>query len=98
MAELLDPKERSDRGAALQAEVNARPPASPATPVEASIRDFVYAEVWSRPGLDLRARYLISIASAVMSAAREEMIDGYVRGALTSPASAPVAPGGGATH
>lgn len=83
MAELLDPKERSDRGAALQAKVNARAPAAPATPVEASIRDFVYAEVWSRPGLDLRSRYLISIASAVMSAAREEMIDGYVRGALT---------------
>lgn len=80
---LLDPKERSDRGTALQAEVNAQPASSPATPTEGSIRDFVYAEVWSRPGLDRRSRYLISIASAVMSGAKEAMIDGYVRGALT---------------
>lgn len=81
---LLDPQKRSDRGASLQAEVNARPAAAPATPVEASIRDFVYAEVWSRPGLDRRARYLISIASAIMSAAPAAMIDGYVEGALKS--------------
>jgi 4-carboxymuconolactone decarboxylase len=81
---LLQPKDRSDRGAALQSEVTARPVAPPATPVEASIRDFVYAEVWSRPGLDRRARYLISIASAIMSAAPATMIDGYVEGALKS--------------
>lgn len=81
---LLEPAERSQRGEALQSEVNAAPVVAPATPVEASIRDFVYAEVWSRPGLDRRSRYLIAIASAVMSGAREDMIDGYVRGALTS--------------
>ena len=79
---LLDPTERSDRGFALHAEVNAAPAATPATPIEGSIRDFVYAEVWNRPGLDRRSRYLISIAGAVMSAAHEAMIDGYVRGAL----------------
>jgi len=81
---LLDPAERSARGDKLQAEVNHRHSPPPVTPVEASIRDFVYAEVWSRPGLDLRSRYLISIASAVMSGASEEMVDGYVRGALKS--------------
>jgi 4-carboxymuconolactone decarboxylase len=81
---LLDPTERSNRGATLQAQVNAlpAPPAEPHSPVTASIRDFVYAEVWSRPGLDRRSRYLISISAAVMSAADPEMIDGYVRGAL----------------
>ena len=83
-ATLLAPKERSDRGLALQAEVNAQPAPPPTTPVEESIRDFVYAEVWNRPGLDRRSRYLISIAGAVMSAAPQAMIDGYVRGALTS--------------
>lgn len=82
MTDLLDPQERSDRGFALQGEVNAQPASAPTTPVEASIRDFVYAEVWNRPGLDRRSRYLISIAAAVMSAAPEAMIDGYVRGAL----------------
>lgn len=82
MSKLLDPKERAARGADLQAEINGKAAPSPATPVEESIRDFVYAEVWSRPGLDRRSRYLISIAGAVMSAAPEWMIDGYVRGAL----------------
>lgn len=82
MSQLLDPKERSARGNAIQAEANAAAPSAPATPVDESIRDFVYAEVWSRPGLDRRARYLISLAGAVMSAAPQEMLDGYVRGAL----------------
>jgi 4-carboxymuconolactone decarboxylase len=81
---LLDPRERSDRGAALQARINDQPAPVPATPVEASIRDFAYAEVWSRPGLDHRSRYLISIAGAIMSAADPAMVDGYVRGALKS--------------
>lgn len=84
MNRLLDPTERSARGAALQAEVNATVATTPATPVDESIRDFVYAEVWSRPGLDRRSRYLISLAGAVMSAAGDAMIDGYVRGALKS--------------
>lgn len=79
---LFDPTERSERGLALQAEINGQNPAPAATPVEESIRDFVYAEVWSRPGLDRRSRYLISLAGAVMSAAGDAMIDGYVRGAL----------------
>jgi 4-carboxymuconolactone decarboxylase len=81
---LLDPAARSARGTSLQAEVNGKTASSPVTPVEQSIRDFVYAEVWSRPGLDRRARYLISISAAVMSGADLAMIDGYVRGALTS--------------
>lgn len=81
---LLEPKDRTDRGLALQAEVNAAPAPATATPVDESIRDFVYAEVWSRPQLDRRARYLISMAAAVMSGASEAMVDGYVRGALTS--------------
>ncbi|MBV1686827.1 carboxymuconolactone decarboxylase family protein [Novosphingobium sp. G106] len=84
MSQLLDPRERTDRGIALQAEVNGQSPAPAGTPVEESVRDFVYAEVWSRPGLDRRSRYLISMAGAVMSAAGDAMIDGYVRGALKS--------------
>ncbi|MDB5723264.1 MAG: gamma-carboxymuconolactone decarboxylase [Novosphingobium sp.] len=80
----LDPAERSARGMSLQAEVNSLAAPVATTPVEESIRDFVYAEVWSRPGLDRRARYLISISAAVMSGADPAMIDGYVRGALTS--------------
>ena len=80
---LLDPAERSARGAAIQAEVTDSK-AQPSTLVDESWRDFVYAEVWSRPGLDRRSRYLISIAPAAMTGARETIIDGYVRGALKS--------------
>ena len=84
MSQLLSIKERSARGTALQAEVNATSQSVPASPVDESIRDFVYAEVWSRPGLDRRSRYLISMTGAVMSAAPKAMLDGYVRGALKS--------------
>ena len=82
MAKLLDPKDRSDRGAALQAKVYGQTAPAPETPFEESIRDFVYAEVWSRPALDLRARFLIGIAGAALCRYPETTIDGVVRGAL----------------
>jgi 4-carboxymuconolactone decarboxylase len=80
---LLNPAERTARGAKLQAELTGVPTAEPATLVQASWRDYVYAEVWARPGLDLRSRFLISIGSAAGvsdSAATER----YVRGALST--------------
>ena len=82
MSKLLDPKERSARGAALQAKLYGKEPSSPATPWDESVRDFVYAEVWSRPGLDLRARFLIAIAGAALCRYPENTIEGVVAGAL----------------
>lgn len=79
---LLDPKERSARGLALQAEIVGKPANDAATPVQESWRDFVFAEVWSRPALDHRARYLIAMAGAALANADDETLDGYVRGAL----------------
>ncbi len=79
---LLDPTERAARGSAIQAEATGRAE-TPATPVQESWRDFVFAEVWSRPGLDRRARYLISLAGAALAGASTATLDGYVRGALT---------------
>ena len=78
---LLDPAERSARGIAKQTELLAAPAPEPKTPYQESWRDFIFAEVWARPGLDLRSRYLISIAGAanVMDQASTEK---YVRGAL----------------
>lgn len=79
---LLDPAERTARGARLQAELSGVR-AEPATLVQASWRDYVFAEVWARPGLDLRSRFLIAISSAAGvsdSAATER----YVRGALST--------------
>src|SRR3546814_507878 len=46
-------------------------------------RDYGYAEVWSRQGLDRRARLVISIASAACTGASPKILEGYVRGALT---------------
>jgi 4-carboxymuconolactone decarboxylase len=80
---LLDNAERSDRGAAIQTQVIGQAPAAPATPHQESWRDFVFAEVWNRPGLDRRSRYLISLASAALQGAHAPTLDGYVRGALT---------------
>jgi 4-carboxymuconolactone decarboxylase len=42
----------------------------------------VFAEVWTRPGLDRRARYWITIASAASVGAQPDVLDGYIRGAL----------------
>lgn len=79
---LLDPKERSARGADLQAKIYGQQPAEPQTPWEESVRDFVYAEVWNRPGLDQRARFLIALAGAALCNFPEATLDGIVRGAL----------------
>ncbi len=84
MTEHLDPKERADRGCATQREVVGHPPQDPRTPLEAAARDFLFGEVWSRPGLDRRARYLISIAAVTLNGAADDLIDHFVRGALRS--------------
>lgn len=78
---LLDNAERSARGAAIQAEITGRT-AAPASLQQESWRDFVFAEVWNRPGLDRKARFLVSLASAAFGAADDATMDGYVRGAL----------------
>lgn len=83
MSALLDPAERSRRGLRLQAELLGAPAAGPRTLFEASWRDYVFAEVWTRPGLDRRSRYLISIAGAACEGGRPDVLDGYIRGALT---------------
>ena len=80
---LLDPAERTARGSELRAELSNEPPSEAATLVQASWRDYVYAEVWARPGLDLRSRLLISMSSAAGvndSVATER----YVYGALST--------------
>jgi 4-carboxymuconolactone decarboxylase len=80
---LLNPAERTARGAKLQAELTGVPTAEPATLVQASWRDYVYAEVWARPALDLRSRFLIAIGSAA-GASDSAATERYVRGALST--------------
>ncbi|VWX46729.1 carboxymuconolactone decarboxylase family protein [Novosphingobium sp. 9U] len=81
---LLEPRERTQRGLALQSELTGRTAAEPATLWQETWRDFIYAEVWSRPGLDRRARFLISLAASASNNGAPETIDNYVRGALTT--------------
>lgn len=80
MSALLDPAERTRTGVQQQSELLGAAPA-PRTLFEASWRDFVFAEVWTRPGLELRARFLISLSGAAR-AQDAAALDGYVRGAL----------------
>jgi 4-carboxymuconolactone decarboxylase len=81
---LLDPKARSARGSQQQATLLAAPEREPDTLFDASWRDFIFAEVWTRPGLDLRARYLISLASAASADTPARILEGYLRGALAN--------------
>ena len=79
---LLDPAERTGRGKERQTELTGMPSPEPATLLESTWRDFIYSEVWTRPGLDLRARFLISIAGAAC-ANDPAALELYLRGALT---------------
>jgi 4-carboxymuconolactone decarboxylase len=79
---LLDPAQRTRTGVHQQSELLAAPAPEPGTLLEASWRDYVFAEVWTRPALDRRSRYLISMASAACEGGRPDVLDGYVRGAL----------------
>lgn len=80
---MLDPAERTARGLKLQAEYTASPEREAVTLMQQSWRDFVYAEIWSRPGLDLRARFLISLAGAA-SVGHPHAMNAYARGALST--------------
>lgn len=79
---LLNPQERIQRGAEQQEKLTAKPSPEPSTLYESSWRDYLFAEVWTRPGLDLRSRYLISISSAASNGGLPSQLDDYVRGAL----------------
>jgi 4-carboxymuconolactone decarboxylase len=79
---LRDPAERSRIGAQQATELLGAPAPEPRTLLESSWRDYVFSEVWTRPGLDRRSRYLIAICTAVCAGGRPDVVDGYIRGAL----------------
>lgn len=80
---LRDPAERIRIGTQQQSELLAAPVDEPATLLDASWRDYVFSEIWTRSGLDRRSRFLISISGAACEGGRPDVLDGYVRGALT---------------
>jgi len=58
-------------------------PRTPATPLTQAAQDFVFAEVWSRPGLDRRSRRWITLA-AVTAAGSQTAMRTYAKAALES--------------
>ena len=80
---MLDPAERTARGLKLQADYTASPERAAETLMQQGWRDFVYAEIWSRPGLDLRARFLVSLAGAAC-VGHSHALNAYARGALAT--------------
>lgn len=81
---LCDPDVRIQAGKTQQTELTGKQAPEPRTLLEASWRDYIFAEIWTRPGLDRRSRFFISIAGAACEGGREDVIDGYVRGAITT--------------
>jgi len=79
---LHDPTERARRGAQGQSEILGAAAREPETLMQSSWRDYVFAEVWTRPGLDRRSRFFISICAAVCNGGRADVAEGYIRGAL----------------
>ena len=56
---------------------------APATPFGVAARDFVFSEVWSRPGLDRRSRRWITLA-CVTAAGAPTAMRVYAKAALDS--------------
>lgn len=81
---LLDPAARTVCGNQMRNEVLGTTESAPSTLLDASWRDYVFAEVWNRPSLDRRSRFFIAIAAATCAGAESTVLEGYIRGALKS--------------
>jgi 4-carboxymuconolactone decarboxylase len=62
--ELSSPEDRRQRGLAVYRELMAQEPPAVTSPRAAALIDFVFAEIWPRPGLSLRDRRLIALTCA----------------------------------
>lgn len=79
---LLDPTERCTRGRERLKTLIDSDHKEPETLYQSSWPDYLMSEIWTRPALDLRARYLITIASAASADTPKAILDGYIGGAL----------------
>ena len=76
--------ERSQRGRDTFKEVlGFEAQAEPATPLTQAAQNFIFAEVWNRPGLDRRSRRWITL-SAVTAAGATTAMRTYAKAALDS--------------
>lgn len=78
-----DPTERRATGVKLMNEIVDRQPPANLTLLEETIRDFSFAEIWSRPGLDRRSRRWIALGGCAATG-MVEPLEEYVHGALKS--------------
>ncbi|HET8711773.1 MAG TPA: carboxymuconolactone decarboxylase family protein [Spongiibacteraceae bacterium] len=78
----LDPKTRTQRGASVLSDMLGMPAPQPTTLLDSVARDFVCADVWSRPGLDRRARFFVAIATSACVGGSNKTLEGYIHGAL----------------
>ncbi|MGX9787763.1 carboxymuconolactone decarboxylase family protein [Mycobacterium sp. MMS18-G62] len=70
-------EQRRRQGLALYREIMAVEPVEPATARAATLIDFVFAEIWSRPGLQLRDRRLIALTCAAGADAHTSVSDHF---------------------
>ncbi|MCZ0942405.1 MAG: carboxymuconolactone decarboxylase family protein [Gammaproteobacteria bacterium] len=71
----IDFAARRQRGLDLYQEIMRKPCPFPRTPRAAAMVDFVFAEIWSRPGLGRRARRLVSVSCAAGASDASSMRD-----------------------
>jgi 4-carboxymuconolactone decarboxylase len=73
----------STNGQRTMREVTTKEPQSPTTPFQLALQEFVFGEVWSRPGLSRRDRRLVAL-TCVAAADSPEPISDNVYAALES--------------
>ena len=78
-----DPEIRSEEGAQEFIKVMTFPGGPPATPYLEAIRNFVFGEMWCRPGLDQRARRWLTLVGVCDSCA-EVPIKSHIHAAMAS--------------
>jgi len=80
---MAETEDRARRGAETFEKVVGRPIHPASSPFTEAAQNFVFAEVWARPGLDIRSRRWITLAC--VCAARAPMaIRTYIHAALDS--------------
>lgn len=78
-----DPQERNDTGHAGFAKVMTFPPGPPNTPYLVGINNFIFGEMWSRPGLDEPSRRWITLVGVCESGA-DIPIRSHIHAAMAS--------------
>jgi 4-carboxymuconolactone decarboxylase len=79
----IDHEQRRRDGLALYEQIMGVPHPTPASPRAATLIDFVYAEIWARPGLTRRERRLITLACLGGADAHPSLAD-HLYGALVT--------------